>query len=113
MTLLEIVVNNDRSPEPVANGGKLPPILPPNVIPMSAPRKPRKPAKKKPTPKQRFVRDITELGELSDHLYAAAQNMSNAELIAYRQRLALIIEAVRTLKEDTEVLVDAQGDGNG
>ncbi len=88
---IELVVNN---PAPVSAS---------NVVPMV--KKPKKPAKKKLTPKQRFRRDVSELGELSDHLFAAADAMSNTELIAFRARVALILEAVRSVKEATDHFV--------
>lgn len=93
---IEIVVNNDGKPITTADGTVIS-----NLVPFAKPKKKRAKQKKKLTPKQLFARDVAEMGEVTDHLHAACQNMTNHELADFRSRMQLVLWALRNLKEDT------------
>ena len=91
---------------------------PSNVVPMvkpkPAPNPRKKPTVKKLTPKALYLRDVSAMGEITDHLHAAGQAMSVRELRAFRARIKLVLENLQKLKEDTEdfVIVEDDTDGN-
>lgn len=100
--MIELVVNN---------GDTLPPSAPGVVVPFTKPaKKSSKPRKKRLTQKELFVRDVSEMGEISDHLFAACQNMDNAERKAFRAYFGPILEAMRQLRQETaEYVVEEEG----